>query len=167
MVVVILFQVYYYTAAGLDQQNSAWLVKLEEYNAALAATIFMVFLGFADDVLELRWRYKVDPFSLLPQFCSIRLTETIFAAYTTNGCVLAAPDRICRIHHRYPPQSLRSDFRQSGAAGSVYPRSHSRLKFAPILPSSFSRGFPQAFSTRCTWASSPSSAPTASTSSRA
>ncbi len=69
MVVVIIFQVYYYTAAGLNREDSAWLVKLEEYNAALAATIFMVFLGFADDVLELRWRYKL----ILPTVASLPL----------------------------------------------------------------------------------------------
>jgi UDP-N-acetylglucosamine--dolichyl-phosphate N-acetylglucosaminephosphotransferase len=59
IVVVIVFQLFYYTAVGPNNKDSVWLVKLEEYNAALAATIFMVLLGFADDVLELRWRYKV------------------------------------------------------------------------------------------------------------
>ena len=78
MVVVIIFQVYYYTAAGLNREDSAWLVKLEEYNAALAATIFMVFLGFADDVLELRWRYKL----ILPTVASLPLLIT-YAGSTT------------------------------------------------------------------------------------
>jgi UDP-N-acetylglucosamine--dolichyl-phosphate N-acetylglucosaminephosphotransferase len=78
MVVVIIFQVYYYTAAGLNREDSAWLVKLEEYNAALAATIFMIFLGFADDVLELRWRYKL----ILPTVASLPLLIS-YAGSTT------------------------------------------------------------------------------------
>eukprot|EP00960_Hanusia_phi_P023854 703546-Hanusia_phi.AAC.1 len=39
MICVIIFQVYYYTVADAA---SVWKVKLEEYNAALAATIFMM-----------------------------------------------------------------------------------------------------------------------------
>jgi UDP-N-acetylmuramyl pentapeptide phosphotransferase/UDP-N-acetylglucosamine-1-phosphate transferase len=41
-------------------------VKREEYNAALAATIFMMFLGFADDVLDLRWRFGMLPSTIQP-----------------------------------------------------------------------------------------------------
>ncbi|EAA15829.1 N-acetylglucosamine-1-phosphate transferase [Plasmodium yoelii yoelii] len=42
---------------------------LLEYNAGLLSIIFMTFLGFIDDVLELKWRYKV----LLPFFASLPL----------------------------------------------------------------------------------------------
>lgn len=36
--------------------SDAWLV---DYNAALAAICFMLFLGFADDVLDIPWRVKL------------------------------------------------------------------------------------------------------------
>eukprot|EP00941_MAST-03F_sp_MAST-3F-sp1_P000812 g812.t1 len=42
---------------------------LSAFNAALASITFMLFLGFADDVLELRWRYKL----ILPAFASLPL----------------------------------------------------------------------------------------------
>mmetsp|Transcript_43681 Transcript_43681/g.106791 ORF Transcript_43681/g.106791 Transcript_43681/m.106791 type:complete len:392 (+) Transcript_43681:124-1299(+) len=75
LICVIVFQVYYYVAEAPD---TPWLVKLEEYNAALAATIFMIFLGFADDVLELRWRYKL----FLPTIASLPLLIS-YAGSTT------------------------------------------------------------------------------------
>jgi len=75
MVCVILFQVYYYTASKAE---SIWKVKLEEYNAALAATIFMMFLGFADDVMELKWRHKL----ILPTIASLPLLVS-YAGSTT------------------------------------------------------------------------------------
>lgn len=42
---------------------------LATYNAALLSVCFMVLLGFADDVLDLRWRYKL----LLPTVASLPL----------------------------------------------------------------------------------------------
>ncbi|CRG99743.1 N-acetylglucosamine-1-phosphate transferase, putative [Plasmodium relictum] len=42
---------------------------LLEYNAGLLSIIFMTFLGFIDDILELKWRYKV----VLPFFASLPL----------------------------------------------------------------------------------------------
>ncbi len=44
----------------------AWLV---DYNAALATICFMLFLGFADDVLDIPWRVKL----LLPMLASLPL----------------------------------------------------------------------------------------------
>jgi UDP-N-acetylglucosamine--dolichyl-phosphate N-acetylglucosaminephosphotransferase len=38
---------------------------LAEYTAALSTITFIIFLGFADDVLNLRWRYKVHGRPLL------------------------------------------------------------------------------------------------------
>eukprot|EP00501_MAST-03F_sp_TOSAG23-6_P001651 GSMAST32.ASY1.ANO1.1719.1 assembled CDS len=52
--------------------------ELAAYNAALASITFMLFLGFADDVLELRWRYKI----ILPGFASLPLLCYYF---TTGG----------------------------------------------------------------------------------
>mmetsp|Transcript_57975 Transcript_57975/g.118632 ORF Transcript_57975/g.118632 Transcript_57975/m.118632 type:complete len:388 (+) Transcript_57975:178-1341(+) len=74
MVCVILFQVYYYTA----ERSGRWMVALGEYNAALAATVFMMFLGFADDVLDLAWRYKL----VLPTIASLPLLVS-YAGSTT------------------------------------------------------------------------------------
>eukprot|EP01129_Flabellula_baltica_P008806 TRINITY_DN3531_c0_g1_i2.p1 TRINITY_DN3531_c0_g1~~TRINITY_DN3531_c0_g1_i2.p1 ORF type:complete len:297 (+),score=30.87 TRINITY_DN3531_c0_g1_i2:263-1153(+) len=45
-----------------------------EYNAALISVCFMLFLGFADDVLDLRWRVKI--------FLSILATLPLLMAYT-------------------------------------------------------------------------------------
>lgn len=74
MVCVILFQVYYFTA----DRDGPWTVNIGEYNAALAATIFMMFLGFADDVLDLAWRYKL----VLPTIASLPLLVS-YAGSTT------------------------------------------------------------------------------------
>lgn len=50
----------------LEALPDAWLV---DYNAALATIAFMVLLGFADDVLDIRWRVKL----VLPLFASLPL----------------------------------------------------------------------------------------------
>ena len=43
-------------AALREPLSDAWLV---DYNAALATICFMLFLGFADDVLDVPWRVKL------------------------------------------------------------------------------------------------------------
>jgi len=43
--------------------------SLAEYNAALTSICFMIFLGFVDDVVDLRWRYKL----VLPLVASLPL----------------------------------------------------------------------------------------------
>ena len=55
-------------AAALKTQPiaDAWLV---DYNAALATICFMLFLGFADDVLDIPWRVKL----LLPMLAALPL----------------------------------------------------------------------------------------------
>lgn len=57
----------------------SWLV---DYNAALATIGFMVFLGFADDVLDIPWRVKL----VLPLFASLPL----LVAYS-GGTGIAVP----------------------------------------------------------------------------
>lgn len=57
----------------------SWIV---DYNAALATIGFMLFLGFADDVLDIRWRVKL----LLPLFASMPL----LVAYS-GGTGIAVP----------------------------------------------------------------------------
>eukprot|EP00026_Physarum_polycephalum_P010711 Phypoly_transcript_10886.p1 GENE.Phypoly_transcript_10886~~Phypoly_transcript_10886.p1 ORF type:complete len:392 (+),score=43.03 Phypoly_transcript_10886:127-1176(+) len=51
LVFVILFQVF--------QSFQVHTESLSEYNAALTSICFMLLLGFSDDVLNLRWRYKL------------------------------------------------------------------------------------------------------------
>jgi len=70
------FQVYYYI---IEAPDTPWIVKLEDYNAGLAATIFMLFLGFVDDVLELKWRYKLilPPIASLPLLISYSGSTTV------------------------------------------------------------------------------------------
>ncbi|KAL6745190.1 glycosyl transferase family 4-domain-containing protein [Haematococcus lacustris] len=63
----------------LDIISDAWLV---DYNAALATIGFMLFLGFADDVLDIRWRVKL----MLPMFAALPL----LAAYS-GGTGIAVP----------------------------------------------------------------------------
>jgi UDP-N-acetylglucosamine--dolichyl-phosphate N-acetylglucosaminephosphotransferase len=63
----------------LETIADAWLV---DYNAALAGIGFMVFLGFVDDVLDLRWRVKL----ILPFFASLPL----LVAYS-GGTGVAVP----------------------------------------------------------------------------
>lgn len=59
--------------------SEAWLV---DYNAALATIGFMLFLGFSDDVLDIRWRVKL----ILPLFASLPL----LVAYS-GGTGIALP----------------------------------------------------------------------------
>jgi len=54
------------------------LDALAAYNAALLSICFMVLLGFADDVLDLPWRYKL----LLPTIASLPLLCTYTGATT-------------------------------------------------------------------------------------
>lgn len=66
-------------APRLEVISDAWLV---DYNAALATIGFMLFLGFADDVLDIRWRVKL----MLPAFAALPL----LAAYS-GGTGIAVP----------------------------------------------------------------------------
>lgn len=54
LVAAILFQVF-------QSSNHVHFHKdsLAEYNAGLTSICFMLLLGFSDDVLNLRWRYKL------------------------------------------------------------------------------------------------------------
>lgn len=63
----------------LELLPDSWLV---DYNAALATIGFMVFLGFADDVLDIPWRVKL----VLPLFASLPL----LVAYS-GGTGVAVP----------------------------------------------------------------------------
>lgn len=62
-----------------EATSDAWMV---DYNAALATICFMLFLGFADDVLDIPWRVKL----LLPTLASLPL----LIAYS-GGTAVAVP----------------------------------------------------------------------------
>mmetsp|Transcript_27608 Transcript_27608/g.70328 ORF Transcript_27608/g.70328 Transcript_27608/m.70328 type:complete len:411 (-) Transcript_27608:158-1390(-) len=66
-------------APTLETIPESWLV---DFNAALATIGFMLFLGFADDVLDIRWRVKL----LLPLFAALPL----LTAYS-GGTAVAVP----------------------------------------------------------------------------
>ncbi len=68
--------------------DDAWLV---DYNAALATICFMLFLGFADDVLDIPWRVKL----VLPCIASLPLliaygggTGELPAGHTTGELLI-------------------------------------------------------------------------------
>mmetsp|Transcript_39759 Transcript_39759/g.66701 ORF Transcript_39759/g.66701 Transcript_39759/m.66701 type:complete len:404 (-) Transcript_39759:678-1889(-) len=58
------FQLLHFTSD--DARADEWLL---EYNAALASIVFMLFLGFVDDVLDIPWRYKL----ILPMVAAMPL----------------------------------------------------------------------------------------------
>ncbi|CAF1262987.1 unnamed protein product [Adineta steineri] len=63
--------------------------KFVEYLAALLSICCMVLLGFADDVLDLRWSVKL----LLPLFASLPLLLVYFANYHSTTIILPKPVR--------------------------------------------------------------------------
>lgn len=66
-----------YSLPEMDDWTEKWLIQ---YNSALASISLMVFLGFADDVLDIPWRVKL----LLPSFATL----PIIAAYTGSTSIL-------------------------------------------------------------------------------
>jgi len=54
--------------------------QLPEYNAALTSICFMILLGFADDVLDLRWRVKI--------WLSFLATVPLLVAYTGSTTII-------------------------------------------------------------------------------
>jgi UDP-N-acetylglucosamine--dolichyl-phosphate N-acetylglucosaminephosphotransferase len=67
--------------------SDAWLV---DFNAALATICFMLFLGFADDVLDIPWRVKL----LLPCLASLPL----LTAYSGGTGVLVPKPLVSLLH---------------------------------------------------------------------
>jgi UDP-N-acetylglucosamine--dolichyl-phosphate N-acetylglucosaminephosphotransferase len=64
-------------------------LKFVEYLAALLSICCMVLLGFADDVLDLRWSVKL----LLPLIASLPLLLVYFANYHSTTIILPKPVR--------------------------------------------------------------------------
>eukprot|EP01111_Echinosteliopsis_oligospora_P011606 TRINITY_DN3869_c0_g1_i1.p1 TRINITY_DN3869_c0_g1~~TRINITY_DN3869_c0_g1_i1.p1 ORF type:complete len:384 (+),score=53.77 TRINITY_DN3869_c0_g1_i1:101-1252(+) len=65
LICVIIFQV----LDCFQKRDDNTTVTLAEYNASLTSICFMLLLGFSDDVLNLRWRYKL----FLPMIASLPL----------------------------------------------------------------------------------------------
>ncbi|XP_029647480.1 UDP-N-acetylglucosamine--dolichyl-phosphate N-acetylglucosaminephosphotransferase [Octopus sinensis] len=63
--------------------------KFIEYLAALLSICCMIFLGFADDVLNLRWRQKL----LLPTIASLPLLMVYFANFGATLIIVPKPFR--------------------------------------------------------------------------
>eukprot|EP00053_Salpingoeca_punica_P012362 m.110802 g.110802 ORF g.110802 m.110802 type:complete len:484 (+) comp15927_c0_seq1:248-1699(+) len=63
--------------------------KLLEFVSALLAICCMVFLGFADDVLDLKWRHKL----LLPTIASLPLLMVYFITYGGTNVIVPLPLR--------------------------------------------------------------------------
>ncbi len=53
---------------------------MRDYNAALLSICFMIYLGFSDDIYDLRWRYKL----VLPTIASFPL----LVAYNGSTSIL-------------------------------------------------------------------------------
>jgi UDP-N-acetylglucosamine--dolichyl-phosphate N-acetylglucosaminephosphotransferase len=52
---------------GDDDDDGQWMVvQFEEFMSALLSICCMIFLGFADDVLNLRWRHKLILPTMVP-----------------------------------------------------------------------------------------------------
>ena len=66
-----------FLAVVIPTQFSVDVEQRGQYNAALLSICFMTLLGFADDVLDLPWRYKL----ILPPIASLPL----LASYSSGG----------------------------------------------------------------------------------
>lgn len=63
--------------------------KFVEMIAALLSVCCMLFLGFADDVLDLRWRHKL----LLPTMASLPLLMVYFVNFNSTTVIIPKPLR--------------------------------------------------------------------------
>lgn len=61
-----------------------------EYLAALLSICCMIFLGFADDVLNLKWRHKL----LLPTMASLPLLMVYFVNFNSTTIIVPRPFRV-------------------------------------------------------------------------
>jgi UDP-N-acetylglucosamine--dolichyl-phosphate N-acetylglucosaminephosphotransferase len=76
-----------FSSLSFSGASDAWLV---DYNAALATICFMLFLGFADDVLDIPWRVKL----LLPCLASLPL----MTAYSGGTGVVVPKPLVTMLH---------------------------------------------------------------------
>ena len=74
---------------GMLAHSGASPADLHDYNAAMLAVGFMVLLGFADDVLDLPWRYKI----FLPMVASLPLLLNYHAGGGGTTIIVPRPLR--------------------------------------------------------------------------
>lgn len=77
----------FYETFAFDKELSQ--SQFIEYLAALLSICCMIFLGFADDVLDLRWRDKV----FMPTVASLPLLMVYFATYNSTTIIVPYPFR--------------------------------------------------------------------------
>lgn len=65
------------------------VLQYVEFLAALLSICCMIFLGFADDVLDLRWRHKL----LLPTVASLPLLMVYFVTFDLTVIIVPSPLR--------------------------------------------------------------------------
>ena len=68
--------------------------QLVEFVAGLLSICCMLLLGFADDVLDIRWRHKL----LLPTLASLPLLSVYLFTYGTTSIVVPRPVRFLLGH---------------------------------------------------------------------
>ena len=66
-----------------------FFVQYVQYLAAISSICCMIFLGFADDVLDLRWRHKL----LLPTIASLPLLMVYLVTFDLTEIIIPVPFR--------------------------------------------------------------------------
>ncbi|KAI6655080.1 UDP-N-acetylglucosamine--dolichyl-phosphate N-acetylglucosaminephosphotransferase-like [Oopsacas minuta] len=77
--------------SSTDSFNNAISYELVNYLAAMLSICCMIFLGFADDVLDLRWRHKL----LLPTIASLPLLMVYILSADSTWVTVPRFDFIC------------------------------------------------------------------------
>lgn len=67
-----------------------FILQFVELVAALLSICCMLFLGFADDVLDLKWRHKL----LLPTMASLPLLMVYYVTYNGTTIIIPKPFRL-------------------------------------------------------------------------
>ena len=73
----------------LKQTKCQHYLQYVEFLAALLSICCMVFLGFADDVFDLKWRHKL----LLPTIASLPLLMVYLVTFDLTIIIVPAPFR--------------------------------------------------------------------------
>jgi UDP-N-acetylglucosamine--dolichyl-phosphate N-acetylglucosaminephosphotransferase len=73
----------------LEHRLTSYLTKLSVYLSSLLSLIIATFLGFLDDVFDIRWRHKIP----VPIIASIPLLMVYFAEHGNTNVVVPRPLR--------------------------------------------------------------------------
>lgn len=88
MIMFIFIPVAFYKNLGLEDGQFPF-DEYVKYLAALLSTCCMIFLGFADDVLDLRWRHKL----LMPMIATLPLLMVYFVSFNLTLIIVPVPVR--------------------------------------------------------------------------